>query len=748
MSLTLLYWGDRAEDSIVKTLAEQFQKQHPKVRLTPINATSDDYAGKLRTMMAAGTPPDLFYLRPEELADLASMKLIAPIDDRFDREPKDWKDDFFPILLDGFRYNVTQQRSGPGGHLYGLPKDFTTAGFYVNLDLFKAAGIPVPYTGWTWDEFEADMKKITALSHTRGFEDRDIYGGCFEIWPATLRNILWTYSGDFFGPVGFRDLALDSPQSQAALQMIVRTRLIDKTVFNSTGVDKDGGQEFVAGDIGCYGPVGRWKTPTFKEITSFHWDVVPVPHQAAWASEIYYTAWTMSAQTKHPEESYELMKFLCGKSGQIASAHLGLAVPSLRSVACSADYLSPPGLPKVNTQLYLDALRYARLDVMPREPEFARILAERITNSIQLGQETPLQSAEAIKARWLAELDSPLRRQAWPAMNWSLILGLISTIMVIAVASLVLHLRRMRLGPIDLAQEKAGWAFIAPWIIGFVLLAFGPMLASLVLSFGRWSAMVPISQTESVGTANYRQLVRDPSFYKSLQVTLYYVALAVPIGQLAALGVAMLMNTRVRGIELFRTIYFVPSVVSGAALAVMWLAIFNNKFGIFNRMLSPVTHLFHSSPPDWFGVDAARWAVPGLVIMGLWGVGSGMIIYLAGLKGISASLYEAATIDGAGPARRFWNVTLPMLSPILFYNLTMGIIASFQVFTQAYIMTGPGPNDSTLFYVLNLYRQAFEFHNMGYASAMAWILFLLILAMTLLVFAGSKRLVYYEGLSK
>jgi multiple sugar transport system substrate-binding protein len=160
VKLTVLHWGDQAEDRIVQTLVDQFQLQHPTVQIVRINGGSGgDYDGKLRSMMAAGTPPDLFYLAPESLADLASMKLISPIDDRFAREPAEWKDDFFPILLDGFRYNTTTQKVGPGGSLYGLPKDFTTAGFYVNLDLFQAAGIPVPYKGWTWDEFEADMKK-------------------------------------------------------------------------------------------------------------------------------------------------------------------------------------------------------------------------------------------------------------------------------------------------------------------------------------------------------------------------------------------------------------------------------------------------------------------------------------------------------------------------------------------------------------------------------------------------------------
>src|SRR6185437_16020331 len=192
---------------------------------------------------------------------------------------------------------------------------------------------------------------------------------------------------------------------------------------------------------------------------------------------------------------------------------------------------------------------------------------------------------------------------------------------------------------------------------------------------------------------------------------------------------------KARGIAIFRTLYFVPSVVSGVALATLWLWIFNARIGPLDRMLAPIAHWFGTSPPDWLGQDATRWAVPAFVIMGLWSVGSGMILYLAGLKGISASLYEAATIDGASAARQFWNITLPMLSPLIFYQTVIGLIGSFQVFTQAKVMTPDGgPGGATLFYVFNLYRQAFEFHNMGYASAMAWVLFLLLLGLTIVVF--------------
>jgi len=179
---------------------------------------------------------------------------------------------------------------------------------------------------------------------------------------------------------------------------------------------------------------------------------------------------------------------------------------------------------------------------------------------------------------------------------------------------------------------------------------------------------------------------------------------------------------------------------------VLWRQMYNNEYGLINAVLRPLLGWFGGTPPDWLGLDARRWAIPAFVMMTVWGVGGAMILYLAGLKGIPASLYEAATIDGAGRGSQFWNVTLPMLSPLIFYNVVMGIIAGFQVFVQAMVMTDGGPNDLTLFYVLNLYRQAFLFHNMGYASALAWVLFLILLGLTILIFRGSKNLVYYEGL--
>jgi multiple sugar transport system permease protein len=757
ITLTLLHWGDQSEDVIVQDLIDEYKRDHPHVRIKRINPGFNQFRPKLKTMMSAGTPPDVFYLPPDLLARLATLELIRPIDDYVaaDRAAgrAGYMDEFWPILVKAWQYEPATNMVGKG-KLYALPKDFTTAVMYVNLDLFEAAGVKVPYQGWTWSEYEDACRKIRALNGTDKYAGRTIFGGVLEIWPDTLRNIFWTFGAEFFGAnpdgtVNVRDVTFDSPPAIEALEMIRRVRLVDKTVFNATGVAKDGWQEFIGGNIGIEGPVGRWRVPRLVQDVSFRWDTVPVPYKdkQLQASQTYYTAWTMAAKTPHPDECFRLLKFLCGEKGAVLQARAGLAIPPLVSVARSDDFLNPPNIPRHNAQAFLDAVEYARIAQTPRLDEWGQICDDEQQRTLQLGEADPMTVAQSIEKRWLDVLDSPLQRRTFSPMRWGWVIVITAGSLLAIVTVMAYRARSERLGSLDRAHERAGFAFIAPWLIGFLSLTLGPMVVSLLLSFTRWSALTPMAQAQSVGLANYAELfANDPTFYRSLRITFYYVLLAVPVTQLAALGVALLMNSSVRGIALFRTIYFVPSVISGVALAVLWMQIFNNDYGILNSALRRVLGPFSAAPPDWFGRDARAWAIPAFVIMGLWGVGGGMILYLAGLKGIPTSLYEAATIDGAGPLRKLWNVTLPMLSPLIFYNVVMGIIGSFQIFTQAMVMTGGGPNGATLFYVLNLYRQAFEFHNMGYASAMAWVLLVIVLGVTLLVFRGSKNLVYYEGL--
>ncbi|MCI0513488.1 sugar ABC transporter permease [candidate division KSB1 bacterium] len=285
-------------------------------------------------------------------------------------------------------------------------------------------------------------------------------------------------------------------------------------------------------------------------------------------------------------------------------------------------------------------------------------------------------------------------------------------------------------------EAREFYLFISPWLLGFFLFTAGPMLASIFLSFTRWDI---ITAPVWVGLGNFRELFfTDPYFWKAIQVTATYSCVAVPLHLTSSLLVAILLNQKIKAMGLFRTIFYLPTVLPVVASSMLWIWLFFPD-GLINFFLGK----FGVAPQAWLQQDTtALWA---LIVMSLWGFGTGMIIFLAGLQGIPETLYEAAIIDGAGWWTKFVHVTLPMLSPIIFFNFIMGVIGTFQVFTQGYIMTAGGPNNATLFYVLYLYVNAFEFLRMGYASAMAWILFFILMGLTVLIFKSTTAWVYYEG---
>jgi multiple sugar transport system permease protein len=278
--------------------------------------------------------------------------------------------------------------------------------------------------------------------------------------------------------------------------------------------------------------------------------------------------------------------------------------------------------------------------------------------------------------------------------------------------------------------------FISPWIVGFILFTAGPILASLVLSFFEWSLIRP---PRLAGLNNYVKIFTDdPLFWQSLKVTLIYVVVAIPLQLAFALFLAILLNQKVRMIPLFRTIFYLPSQVSAVAISVIFLWIYHPELGLLNELLRYVG----IKGPAW--LISERWALPALIGMSLWSVGGAMIILLAGLQDVPQHLYEAAALDGAGEIAKFRFITLPMLSPVLFFNLVLGIIAGFQYFAQAYVMTRGGPLNATLFYALYLYLNAFNFLKMGYASALAWILFVIMIVVTIWQLSLARRWVYYE----
>lgn len=296
-----------------------------------------------------------------------------------------------------------------------------------------------------------------------------------------------------------------------------------------------------------------------------------------------------------------------------------------------------------------------------------------------------------------------------------------------------------------------GLAFVSPWLIGFLIFTVWPIIASFYYSLCFFDG---VSQPHFVGLQNYRSLVSDPIFWRSLWNTLTFVGLWVPLGLGFCLCAAMLLNQGVHGQSVFRTLYYIPSITPIVAVSVLWMWVFQPQYGLINASLGPLVGRLNSVLaavhfplkvvlPGW--LNDPVWAKPALVVMTIWGMGNTVLILLAGLQDVPRSLYESADIDGANWFHRFRYITLPMLSPVIFFNVVMGIIGGFQVFTQAYVMTRGGPQDSTLFYAYYLFNNAFMFFNMGYASAMAWVLFVIVIACTWVLFRSSARWVYYAG---
>lgn len=287
-------------------------------------------------------------------------------------------------------------------------------------------------------------------------------------------------------------------------------------------------------------------------------------------------------------------------------------------------------------------------------------------------------------------------------------------------------------------ENRYGYAFVMPWILGLFIFTLVPMIFSAVLSVCEWDIVTGLKTIKFVGLDNFKRLTVDPDFKKSLIVTFKFCLISIPFYQIISLGIALLLNMRVKFMKSFRLIYFLPSIIPVIASTMIWTQIFGEQ-GLLNQALK----IFGIKGPAW--LNNPKTALYALIIMGVWGVGNTMIIYLSGLQGVSAELKEAAAIDGANSFETFFKIVVPMISPTIFFNVVMAVISSFQYFTQAFVMTEGGPLKSTLFYNLYLYTTAYKNYEMGYAAALAWVMFAIIMVFTLLVIKSSSFWVYYQN---
>ncbi|MCK4341850.1 MAG: extracellular solute-binding protein [Phycisphaerae bacterium] len=744
VQLRLVHWGDDREAAIVVRLIEGFEKKYPHIRVERIHpGGAEAVTTKIQTMVAAGDPPDVFQLGYEKIAGWADYGLLAELEPFLESDAQSEDpdalglDDFYTNVIDCFRFDGTTIGNGP---LYAIAKDFTTVGFYYNKDLFKKAGVPEPpLDGWTWEEFITTARKIGQLE------------GCFGAdcvtWEPMLRLFCWTHGVDFTYD-RFETFDFTEERLQQTLDRLRGWFEEDTHALRSAKTQLETGEDpFLSGRIGMAGPFGRWKIPVYRLIEDFEWDFAPLPHAEGHApvNGIFTSAWALSAKTRHSDEAWLLIRYLCDEEGQRLVSEQGLAIPSMIRVAQSKAFTNPAIKP-VNDRVYLDMIPYARAIDWPADPKYLDKLRKRMEEIYKIGQRATTPVLADVQAEWEEFRRSDVLRGEYPLMPWGRVaLGFILPVAGLLVIGVFVWWRR-RPSRVAFREELAGMGMVSPWVLGFLAFTAFPVVLSLLLAFTNWSGLATLDHAEWVAAGNVKQIYHDAGFAKSLAVTAFYALLAVPLGQLAALLAAMLMNHEIPGIRFFRAAWYLPSVLAGVAIAILWKWVFHHEDGMLNDLLNPVLELVGLEAPRWFEKDAETWAVPAFVIMNFWMVGGSMMIYLAGLKGISKELYEAAAIDGATWRHRVWHVMLPMLSPVIFFNTIMAIIASFQVFTQAYVMTAGGPGDATRFYVLYLYNKAFDLHDMGYASALAWLLLLIILVLTLSVMWGSKRFVYYEAL--
>lgn len=763
--ITVLHWGDRDEGRIVANLVASFEAANPDVRVKRIHASGGAaYFSKLQTMIASGDPPDVFFLNGYMLPKYVPAGVLKDVEPFLKRDAAAGMlpfalEDMIPEALNGFRYDGEQLGRGP---LYGVPMSFTPMGFYYNIDLFTEAGVALPTAAWTWDDFDQAAERIAARTGTRGAAI-DLRGS------QLLRLMLWAEGTDLTD-ADFQLVNADDPRLKRALERIGRWRehpeayrlfgAAEESLETSTSA-------FISGDAAMQGIAGRWMVPTYSHIEAFEWGWAPLPRPApagdapvaldsdaaaaqradgppARSNMLYIAAWCIAEKSDHPEAAWRLAKHFASPEGQRINSELGLALPTLWSVARGPAFMNADVLPR-DDGIFLEAVPGATPMLWPTASRAQRAMTNTVYAMFSSGREPPPVALARLQQELDATHSSKLLGE-FPAMPWGRIVAAIAAAGGLAVGIGAVVWWRRRPGALARRREIAGLLMVSPYVAGLAIFVAGPVLLSLLLSVSKWSGMETLDEAQFVGLGNYAEAItNDSRFGGSLLVTAMYALLAVPLGQVAALLAAMLMNARVPGIHFFRSAWYLPTVLAGVAMAVMWWSVFDTEHGLANSALSPGYALFGVEPIAWFGTDARPFGVVAFALASVWTFGGTMLIYLAGLTAIPGRLYEAARIDGAGLLSRFRNVTLPMLSPVILFNVIIAIIASFQVFTQAFIMTRGGPNDATLFYVLLLYFEAFESHNMGYASALAWVLLAVVLLLTLVVMRLARKRVYYEG---
>ncbi|MBT3270649.1 extracellular solute-binding protein [Candidatus Poribacteria bacterium] len=729
---------------------------------------------RLMTAIAADAPPDVINQDRFSVGGWAAREAFIPLDDFLAAQDPD---DPLTVREDEF-YRACWMEAAYAGKVYAIPNSTDDRVLFYNKDLLIAAGYvdaageaQPPRTWAELEEYAVALSKWDAAGNLIRVGFIPNYGNSW------LYIYGWQNDGKFMSADG-RTCTLDDPRIAEALQFMtdvydaVGGRAVAESfisTFQSGVLDPflNGKVAMKINGNGEMSNIARYKP-------GLNWGAAPAPRPAALVDEpVTWSggfSWAIPRGAPNPEVAWEFIRWMVSEEATLLDNRVRQRYNRARG------RLYVPGINanrRINDRVYEDFVvananlgdnyrRYYKMcvDLMPHSrfrpvTPAGQLLWDEHRRALERAtyhQYTPAEALAIGAQEVQKELDRIYEDRSYGRMYWPVAVPALLAIVAVITTVVIGRAQRNRVRtwrPDALREGIAGYAFALPWIGGFLCFTAGPILASILLSVTEYDVLHP---AKFVAFRNYTDLLtQDPVFWKSLGNTAFMV-LGVPLGMAVGLGLAMLLNTEVKGIAVYRTIFYLPAIVPVVASSVLWIWVFNPESGLLNSALRftglerVLTALAKAVGADGlFWLQEERLAKPAIILMGLWSAGSSMIIWLAGLKGIPKHLYEAAEIDGAGRVSRFLHVTLPMLSPYIFFNLIMGVIGTFQIFTQAYIMTQGGPVDATLFYVYYLFNSAFQYFRMGYASAMAWILFGIVLVLTLIQFKLAPRWVHYES---
>ncbi len=778
----LVIWGVTLgpDTKGLEAVVHAFEAANPDVHVRVLSMGAGGMnPQKQMTAIVGGSPPDIIQQDRFSMADWASRGAFLPLDDLIARDRNTDSDCPTPEKF----YPAAWAEAVYEGKVYGIPDGADNRALYWNREIFRAkaaelraAGLNPDRPPRTWSEVKAYNKVLTEFKPDGTLMQAGFMPNFGNSW---FYMFAFQNNAKFMSDDG-KHCTLDSPPAEEALQFMLDCYEQLGGYENARAFEAGFGVRQLDGFYGGRVAMkidGDWSLNNLARYAPTM-DVAvappPVPddrfyHRGLFTNEKdTFITWmggfcqVIPRGARNVEDAWRYIKFALSLKGktikldadrrwQISRGHPYISgqMANLEANRMILNRYAPADEKfRKSLEVHVSLMQVSRV----RPPTFVGQLlwdqhVEAMDKTLrrQMSAKAALQAGQAVVQR---ELDAFYSQDKYPQIDLRVPIAIFALLGLAGAGVLNLLYRRHKLGRLSRHEARWGYALVSPWVFGFAVLTLGPMLMSLFFSFTRYNVLSP---PRWVGVQNYAEMVGADraTFLKAFSNALYFAGIGVPLSLITGLGIALLLNTGVRGMRFYRTFFYMPSIVPATASAVLWAWLLapDASKGLLNAAWShTIQPWLGASAPGW--VTSEAWAKDSLIMMGVWGAGSGMLLWLAGLKGVPTQLYEASAIDGATPKQQFWRITMPQLSPVIFFNLVVGLVGAMQEFDRVYVMKPDegtvGPGDSLLMPVYHLFNNGFAFFRMGYASAIAWIIFFVILALTVFQFWIAPRWVHYE----